>query len=389
MDSDCLRNGLSLDSEDGIRACAVYAQAVCKWLEQSAQAYDVVHCDGLETALIPVMMRRVFAGSRMNAVKSVVFVNGIENKGSIDMMWIARMGLPGDLASSENMEFYGKLSILKGAYLYADAVAFPNDTIRASIENNIGRDIGMEGVLFNKLDRIHTIRIGSSFKNCSPSSDRAIEANYTSADLAGKTRCKTAFAQMMHLKKDRPVVAFIGQLNADSGIELVNDILDDLMDRQVSLVIAGQGSDAYNAAVDGWKNEFKGSIAWMNTTPSCDDVRRILSAADIILIPAKHDNICRLHQIAMHYGCIPVARNLGAAANDIHSVRDIDHVGTEDNGFSFDKYDSDEFFNATMDALDVYASSAWKDLCSHAMDKSFCICQTASDCVRIYQSLKD
>ncbi len=389
MDDETLRGGLSLASEDGVRACAVYAKAVCAWLAQSANAYDVVHCEGIETALIPVMMRRVMSNDRMNAVKSVVYVNGIEDKGSIDMSWISRMGLPGDLASSEGMEFYGKLSILKGAYLYADAIAFPNDSVRRKVENNRGRDIGMEGVLFDRVDRIHTISVGSCFKKLDPASDRALAATYSTADIAGKAKCKADFAQKLRLKKDRPLAVFMGALDANSGIELVNDILDDLMDRQISLVIVGQGNDAYSAAVDGWKNEFKGSIAWLNEKPSCEDVRRILSAADIILMPAKHDNMCRLHQLAMHYGCVPVIRNVGVAVNDIHSVRDLDNIAAEDNGFAFDRYDSDDFFNAAMDALDVYASKSWNDVRAHAMEKNFCICQTANDCVRIYEALKD
>ncbi len=388
LDDEALRGGLSLDSDDGIRACAVYAKAVCAWLAQATAAYDVVHCDGLETALVPVIMRRLMNGNaRVDACKSVVYCKGIENKGSIDMAWISSIGLPTDLATSEGMEFYGRLSILKGAYLYADALAFPNDLVKSRIENNRGRDIGMEGVLFNRTDRIHTIHIGSNFEKLSPATDKALEANYTAEDMAGKTRCKAALTKKLGLKKSAPMVVFAGPLDSESGIDLVNDILDDVMDRKVSLVIVGQGNQAYNDAVSGWKNEFKGSVAWISEKPACEDMRRLLSAADILLLPAKHESACRLHQLAMHYGCVVVARNCGVAAADIHPVRNLDKVGPEDNGFLFDNYDSDEFFDSVMDALDLINEPAWADIRKHAMEHKACICKTADDCVAIYQSL--
>lgn len=388
FDEDALRGGLSLENSDGIRACAIYAKAVCTWLAQATAAYDIVHCDGLETALIPVFMRRTMNGiARIDACKSVVYCKGIEDKGSIDMAWISSLGLPTDLASSEGMEFYGKLSILKGAYLYADALAFPNDLVKSRIENNRGHDIGMEGVLFNRIDRIHTLHIGSNFDKIGPSTDKALEANYTIEDISGKARCKAALAQKLRLKKGSPMVVFVGDLNSESGIDLVNDILDDIMDRKVSLVIVGQGDQAYNDAVSEWKEEFKGSIAWLCDKPSCEDMRRILSAADILLVPSKHESSCRLHQLAMHYGCVAVARKSGSAASDIHPVRDLDNVSPDDNGFLFDNYDSDEFFDAVMDALDLIVEPVWTDIRKHAMEHKACLCKTADDCVAVYQSL--
>lgn len=388
MDDCALENGLNLDSDEGIRACAVFAHAVCCWIANGPVRYDVIHCDGLATALIPMMMRRVYMNSEnVKNAKSVSFVAGTEDKGSIDMSWLSRMGLPSDLASSEGMEFYGRLSVLKGAYLYADALAFPNDLVREGIEKNRGKDIGMEGVLFSRLDRIHTIGLGCGCKKSGPDKDTAIECTYSVADMNGKKSCKAALAQKLHIKKDRPMVAFIGRLDSESGIDLVNDILDDLMDRKVSLVIAGQGNEAYQSAIEGWKDEFKGCVAWMNEDMKCEDVRRLLSAADILLMPAKHESTCRLHQVAMKYGCVVVARAQGCAAHDIHGVRNLDKLGAEDNGFTFVHYDSDEFFEAAMDALDVYASSSWNELRDNAMKTCFCMCKTAQDCVRIYESL--
>ncbi len=389
MESDALKGGLNLQDDRGITACAVFAHAVCQWLEKSPVSYDIVQCVGLESALIPTLMRRVYGGGpRVSAVKSVTLVAGIEDKATVDMSWLGRLGLPGEMGSSEGMEFYGRLSLLKGIYLHSDVIAFPNDGIRRRIEKNRGKDIGMEGVLFSRLDDIQTIGLGISKKKTGPESDRSIAAAYSAADMSGKSRCKAAFTKKYRLGKDRPLVAFIGSLDAESGIDLVNDILDDLMDRGVNLVIAGEGNEAYQSAVSGWCSEFKGSVAWIDHRPQRDEVRGILSAADILLMPSKHESLCRLHLTSMQYGCVVVARNSGAVAQDIRRVRNLENITDEDNGFTFLKYDSDEFYDAVMDALDVYASPSWNDIRSHAMAGCTCICKTADDCVKIYNRLK-
>ena len=391
MDAPILAKGLTLANDDGIRACAVFAHAVCSWISQSPHAYDIIHCEGLLTALVAPLMRRVYAVSpRTQAARVLVAVSGIDNKGNIDLSWISRMGLPDDLATSEGMEFYGKMSILNGAYLYADALAFPNDSVRKNVENNRGKDIGMEGVLFDKIDRIHTLRVHSNIKVLGPDNDDAIAAKYSAANMAGKGKCKSQLARKLGLKKN-PLVAYIGTLNAESGIDLINDILDDLMDAGISLLIAGTGNKTYNSAIESWKDEFEGKITWMAENPSEDKIRKILSASDILLDPAKNNS--NLHQLAMRYGCIPVA--YAAAANDIYGVKNIEKLGALDNGFTFKNYDADDFYDAAMDALDLYATPDWDTIRAHAMSQGndiqsedVTIDETAKDCIRIYETLK-
>ena len=380
---------LSLNSEEAIRATAIFALSVAQWLTQSPARYDIVHTDSLEAGMLTAILRTLYKHeARIQNTRIVSFVKGIEDKGNIDMRWIDRIGLPAEVASSDSMEFYSKLSILKGIYQFADIIAFPNDCIRRKIESNRGRDIGMEGVLFNKLDRIKTIPLGIDCEKNNPETDKKIEATFSASDFSGKDKCKAAFIQQYKLKKNRPVVTFIGRFNGESGIDLVNDILDDLMDRQINLVVAGDGNENYTKAVESWKNEFKGSVAVIQGRPDLATKHRILSATDILLIPAKTENISRLHLIAAKYGAVTVARKQGALANDLIGVRNIDKIETQDNSFTFANYDSDEFFDAAMDALDVYETPAFRNIRNQAAALNLCLSDSAKCCIDIYESVK-
>lgn len=379
---------LTLRTDDGIRGLAVFAHAVVQWLMRAPFHYDVVHCDGIEASLVAALMRTSYANdSKLSHIKIVCSVAGIEDKASLDMSWLARIGLPDNMASSDYMEFYGKLSVLKGVYLFADAIVFPNDNIRRKIEKNRGKDIGMEGVLFDRMEKLHHVALGIDTKAFDPAVDRKIKANFSAENLAGKAQCKDALIEKLHLKKNRPVLAFVGCLDSESGIDLINDILDDLMDRNVNLVIAGRGNDKYLEAVTAWKNEFKGSIAVLPGKPSPEVRHEIMSGADIVLLPGKNETLGRQHLLAMRYATVVVARYQGCVVNDINRVRDIDHVGAEENGFAFFKYDSDEFFDAVMDALDVYETPAFNELRTRCAAKSQSLTQTAKDFAELYSSL--
>ena len=280
LDATEIKSGLSLDDDAGIIATAAFAQGVCQWLINAPVEYDIVHCEGLLTAMVPLYLRTICAESpRADHAKTVVTLNGTENKATVDMAWINRLGLPQNLTSSEGLEFYGKMSILKGAYLYADKLAFPNHIVKNNIEKSVGSDIGMEGVLFSRLGNLETIRLGIDTDKLNPRTDKALDANYDDDDMAGKKTCKNALTKSLSLLKNRPVALFIGALNAESGIDLINDILDDVMAQNVNLVVVGRGDKVYENAIQQWHDDFKSQMTWIKDA-NCADIRKLLAGAD-------------------------------------------------------------------------------------------------------------
>ncbi len=362
LDSERLHVRLNHNTDAGIIASAIFAHAVSQFVSKISTHYDAIYCDGIDTALVPVIMRTGYrTNDRVNNTKIIQFLAGIEDKASIDMRYIDRLGVSRDLASSEQMEFYGKLSLLKGAYLYADKILFPSDDVEKLVNNNRGKDIGMEGVLFSRSAKLAHITIGIDKKHFTTS---------ISADnLAAKSAAKAAFVKANRLSDPKhALVAFIGRLDDNSGIDLVNDILDDLMDRNINLVIIGEGNEQYMDAVRSWTDEFNGNVAYISKRPNCADVKEVLSAADILLMPAQKESIDTLALKAQHFACIPVVRAIGVSGKAVSAVKNIKKIDASDNGLAFMKYDSDEFFDAAMDALDIYASKdAFKQLQTQAM----------------------
>lgn len=388
---DDIRPGF--DNDASIRSMSLFSHAVCVWLSQSTTKYDVVHCDGLETCLIPVLMRTRFANApQMADIKALQFVKGIEDKGKIDMHWSKGLGLSGAMCLPEGMEFYGKLSVLKGAYLFSDAIVLPNDKLQTRLEEGRQKkDIGMEGVLLNRKTRIENVELGICLKDFDPETGKDIPAPYDHLHLANKAKAKTALVQTCKLNKDpkRATVTFIGKFDENSGIDLVNDILDDLMDRKVNLILCGSGKDEYLRAIRSWCDEFKSSIALIEEKATDTRLREVLAGSDMLLVPPSNEQLDLLHLKAMRYGCIVVGRSQGALAGNIIDVENLDKIDDVVNGFLFDDYDSDDFFNAVMDALDVYPNAKnWAKLSQNAMVGVKDMTNTAKLFVKLYKELR-
>ncbi len=379
LDSEALHVRPCVCNNDGIISSAVFAHGVCQFIEKIASRYDIVHCDGIGTALVPVMMRTAYAYiEKIASAKIVQSLAGINNKALIDMSYVNRLGLPAHLASSEGMEFYGKISLLKGAYLFADKLVFANDDVEKLIENNRGKDIGMEGVLFSCADKLAHVTVGIDKK--------ALKA----IDLASKPQLKSAFCKAHRLADDprRPLIAFIGELNDRSGLDMVNDILDDIMDRKVELVICGDGNENYMNAVKDWTNEFRGSVCYISKRPQCADVREILAAADLCFVIPQRETIDTLALKARLFGCVPVAYASCVSKTAIDPVTNIKKIETNQNGFLFDQYNADDCFEVTMDALDLFTcKDAFKQLQKQTADNVACLCSTAKQLIEIYNAL--
>lgn len=83
----------------------------------------------------------------------------------------------------------------------------------------------------------------------SPSEDPYLREDpaYTNYDLnnvlEGKAQCKAALQAEMGLpiRPSTPVIGFIGRLDCQKGVDLIQDIYGWLMDQDVQLIMLGSG----------------------------------------------------------------------------------------------------------------------------------------------------
>gem|GEM_PF-2512474 len=375
LSHDILRSVTSLAELDGALGFGLYAQAVAAFLAKQIVAVDVVHCDDIGTCLLPVMMRQGEHAAKLNSVKCLVSLPSIHNQGLRSLDWVDRFGLSAQLKSSEGLEFYGEMSILKGAYLYADAIVLPSKADVDAIFDKDGGASGLEGVLAKRRKIVKAIGTGITLDCWDPSTGRDI----------GKAVCKSKLAAKLKLSKDpkRPLICFIDEFSAEGGVDLVSDILDDLMDRRAQLVFLGKGKERYESVLKDWREEFSGNLSVTLKDVSEEDLREHLAACDFILMSREQQGQNTQHLRAMRYGCLPIAYLRGSVASDIRNCKP-KRPANDSNAFGFTLYDADEFFESAMDAIDVFENAKTHEaLVERAMNYEY----SWVDCAKAYQEL--
>jgi len=188
---------------------------------------------------------------------------------------------------------------------------------------------------------------------------RRLTTNFGPGDPSPKGRCKRGVQRTYGLpqRARAPLVAMSARLVEQKGLDLI--LADDhLLEADAQFVFLGRGEPRYEKALV----EFAGRAPDRVIVPLSFSERaehRLLSGADILLMPSQFEP-CGLTQMrAQRYGALPVARRVGGLRD---TIRD------DATGFLFDEYRADAFEAALSRAVTAYHHrTRWDGLVRQAM----------------------
>ena len=91
-------------------------------------------------------------------------------------------------------------------------------------------------------DNLFGILNGVDYTYWDPARDSHLPAKYSPEDLDGKARCKASLIRKLNLDlsmTERPVLGMISRLDAQKGLDLLVQILDDVLELDIGLVVLG------------------------------------------------------------------------------------------------------------------------------------------------------
>src|SRR5205823_14204097 len=145
---------------------------------------EVVHCNDWQTALAPVYLH--FEQARAGAVMTV---HNLAFQGLYEAPLLARLELPRATFAIEGLEFYGRLSFLKGGIVYADAITTVSPTYAREIQTpEFG--FGLDGLLRHRRDALTGILNGIDAAAWNPATDPYIPRRYHEGSLEAKAANK-------------------------------------------------------------------------------------------------------------------------------------------------------------------------------------------------------
>ena len=377
------------DYGDNAERFIFFSRAVLEAAIRQERPFDIVHCHDWQTGLVPAYRSLLY--HQAAAVQRARTVMTIHNMAYQGLFWHWDMlltGLDWKYFNWQQMEFYGQLNLLKTGIVFADRITTVSPTYAREIQQSPG-GCGLEGVLAARSDVLTGIVNGIDTETWNPQTDRHIPRPYSADDFAdGKYAARVALAARLgHAAPDpRPLVAFVGRLVDQKGIDLVVELLGRLGGGgRARFVVLGTGMPAIEDALRRAATSFPGTIDVMI---GFDEglAHLVQAAADIMLVPSRFEP-CGLTQLyALRYGTLPLVRATGGLVDTVvdttpETLRD----GTA-SGFTFDAIDSLALEHALSRALDAHAESdLWTGLVRRVMRQDWSWDTSARDYVAVYE----
>jgi starch synthase len=366
------------DFPDNARRYACFSMAALAALPAIAGADPVLlHVHDWHTALAPVYLRTKFAADeRYRRVKVVLSVHNAGFQGHFGREAMADLGLPSSLFNWRQLEWYGRLNMLKGGLVFADAVTTVSPTHAHELRTFAG-GFGLDGVFVSLRDRFVGIANGIDQTLWDPASDALLAANYSVDSLSGKVDCREALQRETGLRPtdEMPIVAMSARLVSQKGLDLIlgnpNYFAFD-----AQFLFLGAGEPRYETALRAIADRAPNRIV-VETRFSDELEHRVLAGADMCLMPSQYEP-CGLTQMrAQRYGTIPIARRVGGLADTIE-----DGV----TGFLFDDYTPEDFTRAVARAIDQFEEpDGWLTMMRAAMSRDFGWAQSATRYLNVYR----
>ncbi len=345
---------------------------------------DILHCNDWQTGLIPLYLKTIHKSEFFGNTATIMTIHNLGYQGIFDISSFDLTGLPREWFNPEGIEFYGKMNFLKAGLIAADLVT----TVSPAYAKEILTDkagFGLDGVLRKRSSDLCGILNGIDTDEWDPGKDTFLGAHYDSSSLSGKAICRKALMKECSLNsgaKEVPVIAMVGRLSAQKGIDIFLEAADDIVSAGSRLVILGSGDEKFQKRMLKVAEKHKGKV-FVRIGFDEAFAHRIYAGADMFLMPSLYEP-CGLGQlIAMRYGTIPVARRTGGLADTITENDPLAGSGT---GFLFTQYSASSLVECVRRALSVYADAArWKEMIANAMKMDFSWDNSAKQYLALYQ----
>ncbi|MCA9241627.1 MAG: glycogen/starch synthase, partial [Planctomycetales bacterium] len=284
------------------------------------------------------------------------------------------------------MEFYGRLNLLKTALAFSDVLTTVSPRYAQEIQDP-PMSCGLEGILRHRSADLYGVLNGVDYSDWSPVSDPHIAANYNADNYEhGKALCKAALQREVGLPERRglPLIASVGRLAEQKGFDLIAEVLPNWarqMDAQ--WVLLGTGEPHFHDLLARLQREFPEKVA-VRLGFSNELAHRIEAGADVFLMPSRYEP-CGLNQMySLQYGAVPVVRETGGLADTITDATPEALAAGTANGFSFVEQTADAL-SATIDrACRAYQhEDQWRQIVQTGMRQDWSWTRSA----RRYQEL--
>jgi starch synthase len=320
---------------------------------------------------------------------SLITIHNLPYLGSMTASALKEFDLPA--ADHSALPGWAQTMALPLGLLTADSiVAVSPEYAREILASEFGS--GLQAFLKTRAEAISGILNGLDTEKWDPSVDTALVQNYSSADLSSRIVNKTALQQQFGLESNPriPVLAMVTRMDPQKGVDLAVDALRELLQSSsdqippLQAIFLGMGNTALEEQVQRLEHDFPQQVC----ARIMFDERlshQIYASSDMLLMPSRYEPCGLSQMIAMHYGCIPIARATGGLIDTILDIATPDQA----TGFLFKSADPAALSQVILRALHLYLEDpkTWQDIQVRGMQQDFSWDRSAREYLNMYRHL--
>ena len=343
------------DYDDNPERFAYLCRAALDFAAMTGLRYTIVHAHDWQAGLAPTLLATVFrTHPTLGGTPAVFTVHNIAYQGNFAPEWLPRIGLGWDLLRLDALEYWGRISFLKGGISFSRIITTVSPRYAQEIQTP-AFGFGFDGILRYRARDLVGILNGIDYDQWDPERDVHLPEPFSASNLKGKTAVKRALLETYGIPVSdqtmaRPLVGMISRLVDQKGFDLLAGIADALPRLEATFVLLGTGERRYE---DTWRALAARHPDRIGARIGFDEglAHRIEGGADLFLMPSRFEP-CGLNQMySLRYGTVPLVRETGGLAD---TVRNFDPRTGEGTGFTFDEYTPRALLGTLRWALDIY-----------------------------------
>lgn len=376
------RSRLYGEYDDGERF-AFFSKAVLELIAHIDFKPDIIHCNDWQTGLIPVYLNSLYREKDdYRYIKTVFTIHNIQYQGQFSPFALGDLfGLGMD---AHDTLYYGDcLNILKGAMQAADRISTVSESYADEILSP-AYAFGLHGFLNDNRGKLRGILNGIDMELYNPRTDKKIKANFSEKDLSGKEINKKALLEEFSVpyKEGTPVIAMVTRLVEAKGLNLVKEIFERLMEKDVKFILLGSGDKEYEDYFNAMRQKYPEKVGvYIGFSPLT--ASKVYAGADMFLMPSLSEPCGLAQMVALLYGTIPIVHTVGGLKDTIHDCS----LG-EGNGFTFEYFTGDALLGTIDNALRVYSNKHdWTCLMKTALSSDFSWKLSAAKYINMYKEI--
>jgi len=367
-----------------------FSQAVLNLVKRLDWKPDIVHANDWHTsaAVYSLALNRP-TNPFFRQTSSLLTIHNLPYLGAMTSSALESFELPP--AENTSLPSWAVHMALPLGLLTADAiVAVSPGYAKEIMTDEFGT--GLQTFLRAHSNKISGILNGLDTGKWDPTTDIELVTNFSYANLQARSANKAFLQNEMGLESNpnTPMLAMVTRMDPQKGVDLAVDSLRSTFQSTntppLQAIFLGTGNPVLEQAVRRLELDYPYQVR-AEITYNEKLSRQIYAGADMLLMPSRYEPCGLSQMIAMHYGCLPIARATGGLSDTIQDPTNTD----QSTGFLFKRPTSEALSDAIQRALAIFVFNpqGWHAMQIRGMQQDFSWDRSALEYIKQYKLLLD